>query len=169
MMVLSALLLAASAALAAPDPMLRQLDPLQGPLRCSGTAYANPMSPQHATSGEVTTKWEMDGYWLAFTYAEKKTTNNPMPFRVSGFFGYDPEIKKLVMGGVDSTGGYSTEQSDGWNGDTIVFTGPWHMSGQTMNSRDTFTKKGSKELMHTGEVEQNGQWVKAVEETCVRK
>lgn len=105
---------------------------------------------------------------MAFDYAESKSAANPMPFHVAGYFGYDAEQKKLVLGGVDNTGGYSTESSDGWDGDTIVFTGPWHMGGMTMNSRDTF-RKTAKGLAHTGEVEQNGQWVKSVEETCVKK
>lgn len=53
---LAALLFAASAAFAKPDPMLRQLDSFAGTFRCSGTAFANPMAPQHATAGAVMMK-----------------------------------------------------------------------------------------------------------------
>ena len=152
-----------------PDPALRQLDPFAGRLRCSGTAFASPMSPQHATTGEVNAKWDLGGYWLPFTYAEKKGAANPMPFTVSGFFGYDAEGKKLLMGSVDNMGGYSTESASGWDGDTIVFVGPWHMSGQTVNARDTFRKIGNKQLWHRAEIEQDGNWVTLGEETCTRK
>ena len=152
----------------APASKLRQLDALSGNLRCSGTAFASPMAPQHPTSAEVTTKWELDGQWLAFTYAEKKTSDNAMPFRVSGYMGYDPEMGKLVIGTVDNMGGYSTAASDGWDGDSIVFTGPWHMATQTVTGRDTFTRKGA-QLLHTGEIEMDGKWVKLGEETCMKK
>lgn len=162
------LLLLTMTAAAGPDPKVRQLEPLAGPFHCSGTAFASPIAPQHATTGEVTTRWDLDGNWLAFTYAEKKTAGNPGAFRVSGFFGYDPQLGKFVIGGFDNMGGYSTASSDGWNGDTIVFTGPWHMGTQTVTSRDTFIRKGDR-LWHSGELEQDGKWVKMGEETCTKK
>ena len=145
--------------------MLRQLDFLAGKWRCSGTAFAMADMPEHATSAEVTSAWDASGYWLALTYAEKKTADNAKPFRYTGFFGYDPEIKKLVVGGVDNMGGYSTGASDGWSGDALVFSGPWHMHGMTANSRDTFRKLANGRMSHTGEIEQNGKWIKLGEET----
>ncbi len=155
--------------LAAPDPKLRELDFLVGSFRCTGTAFASPMAPQHATSAEVTSKWENGGYWLAATYAEKKTADNAMPFRFTGYFGYDAEMKKLVVGGVDNMGGYSTGASDGISGDAIVFSGPWHMNGMTANSRDTFRNLGGGKISHTGEIEMDGKWMKMGEETCTKK
>ena len=151
-----------------PDPMLKQLEFFTGKWQCSGRAEASPMAPAHATQAEVNAKWGLGGYWVPVTYAEKKTAENPMPFTFTGFFGYDKEMKKFVVGGVDSMGGYSTGASDGWNGDTMVFVGPWHMNGMTANARDTFTKNGNK-LMHTNEVEMDGKWMKMSEETCTRQ
>ena len=162
-------LLLTLAATAEPDPKLRQLDSMAGTWRCSGTAFASPMAPQHATTAEVTSKWDLGGQWLAFNYVEQKSAENPMPFRTTGFMGYDPELKKLVVGGVDNMGGYSTAASDGWAGDTLVFTGPWHMGTQTVTGRDTFTRKGDRELGHAFEMEQDGKWVKLSEESCTRK
>ena len=155
--------------LAAPDPMIHQLDAFPGTWRCSGTAYATPMAPQHPTTGEVTMKWDLDGHWLPFSYAEQKTAANATPFRVTGYFGYDAETKKLVLGSVDNMGGYSTAASDGWKGNDLVFTGPWHMGTMTVTGRDTFRKTGAKEMLHIAEIEQNGAMVKVAEETCMRK
>ena len=169
MLVLGLMIVGALAAYGdAPDPMLRQLDFLAGSWRCSGTAFASPDSPQHATMGEVTGKWGLDGHWLPFEYAEKKTAANGNPMRVSGYFGYDAERKVLVLGSVDNTGGYTTADSNGWNGDSIAFTGPWHTGGGTVNGRDPFRKSGSA-LMHVFEIEQNGAMVKVAEEKCTRK
>lgn len=147
---------------------LRQLDPLIGKFQCKGMAFASPMGPEHATVASVDVKWILGGQWAQFTYGEKKTTANPKPFTVTGFFGYDAEQKKYVSNGVDSMGGYGTSAADGWNGDEMVFVGPYHAGGMTMNGRDTFTKVGTNELKHMYEVEQNGSWQKMSQETCTR-
>ena len=114
-------------------------------------------------------QWDLDGHWLPFTYAEKKTADNPMPFMVRGYFGFDPQMNKLVLFGVENSGGYSVASSDGWDGDTLAFVGPWHMGKETMNGRDTFTRKGDRELRHSAEIEQDGKWVKLSDESCTRK
>lgn len=170
-----ALTLVATAAVAkqhsekmAADPM-RGLDPLVGKWQCMGTAYKTPWFPEHPTMGDVSQEWILDGKWLAFTYAEKKTAQNPMPFTATGFFGYDPEVKMYVVGGVDSTGGYSTGASSGWVGDVMAFEGPWHIGGMTAKARDTFTKKSANEVTHKGELEYEGKWMTLSEETCTRK
>lgn len=153
----------------APDPMLRQLDYLGGNWSCRGTAFASPFGPEHATRGMVTTQWMLNNRWLSFRYAEEKSKSNATPFSVAGFMGYDPERKKLVIGGVDSMGGYSTEESIGWEGDRIVFEGPNHMGTMTATGRDTFMRMSKDEMMHTFEVMTNGSWQKAAQETCTRK
>jgi hypothetical protein len=158
-----------SVALADPDPKLRELDFLAGSWACTGTAFATPDMPQRATSAELTSQWDESGYWLSATYAEKRTVENAKPFRFTGFFGYDAEVKKLIVGGVDNNGGYSTGASDGMSGDAIVFSGPWHMNGMTLNSRDTFRNLGKGKISHTGEIEMNGKWMKIGEETCTKK
>src|SRR5687767_1489197 len=104
---LLALFALSAAAQPAPDPMLRQLDWFAHDYRCTGIAYANPMAPEHATRADVTGAWMLDGRWVRFSYTEKKTSENPKPFTVTGYMGYDAEIKKLVIGAVDVTGGYA--------------------------------------------------------------
>ena len=148
------------------NPM-KQLEPLAGTWQCKGIAYATPWFPEHATTAEVTQKWVMDGKWMAYHYAEKKTAENPMPFAASGYFGYDPESQMYVVSGVDSTGGYASGTSNGWNGDALVFEGPWHIGGMTAKARDTFTRKGN-EITHLGELEHDGKWMKMGQETCTK-
>jgi hypothetical protein len=98
----------------------------------------------------------------------EKTEQNPTPFTATGFFGYDPETRMYVVGGVDSTGGYSTGAGNGWVGDVLTFEGPWHIGGMTAKARDTFTKKGA-DIVHMGELEYNGAWMKLSQETCSKK
>jgi hypothetical protein len=168
-MVVFLLVFAATAAFSAqPDPSVAPLGYFVGKWQCSGTAFAMEKMPEHATSGWVTASWALNGHWVAFTYAETKSAANAHPFSISGFMGYDAQQKAFVMGGADSMGGYSTEAGP-WQGNTLTFTGPWHMNGMTMNSRDTFMKKSESQMTHTGEIEQGGKWMKAVQETCNRQ
>jgi hypothetical protein len=166
-MVVVCLFVVATSVFAA-DPMLRQLDYFAGQWKCSGVAFANPMAPEHATAATVKANWMMGGQWLAFTYAEKKTGVNPMPYSVSGFFGIDGHDKTLIIGAVDSMGGYNTGASKGWDGMTVTFDGPWHMTDGTVAGRDVFVKKSEKQMMHTALAEMDGKWVKLAEETCTR-
>ncbi|PYQ27115.1 MAG: hypothetical protein DMF56_21375 [Acidobacteria bacterium] len=159
------LVVAGSALAMDPNPNLKQLAPFAKNYKCSGTAFANEMSPEHPTSASVMGDWTLDGMWVRFSYIETKTAKNSMPAGVRGFFGYDPEMKKFVLGGVDNMGGYSGGHSDGWSGDSIVFEGPWHLGSQTVQARDTFTKT-AKGLHHTGEMMMDGKWMKYGEEDC---
>jgi hypothetical protein len=42
------------------------------------------------------------------------------------------------------------------------------MGTMTANGRDTFTRTSERELMHTGEVEMDGKWVKYTHESCTK-
>jgi hypothetical protein len=167
-------LFAATAALAnshtemKPSDKLRDLDYFGGNWSCKGMAMASPMAPEHPTEGTVMAKWEGGNYWLGFTYAETKTAKNPMPFWVKGFFGWDLEQQKFVIGGVDNMGGYSTSASAGWVGDTITFEGPWHMMGMTVTGRDMFVKKSATSMTHSAWIDDKGTWTKLDEENCTK-
>lgn len=159
--------LAATAAFAQkPSPELRKVDYLAGTWSCTGKALASDFGPEHATKATVVAKWILGDYWLNINYNEEKTKANPMPYHVSVFLGWDEELKKFVLGGVDDMGAYETEQSAGWDGDKFVLEGPVHMGGMTMKTRDVFTKVSAKELMHYSELEMKGAWKKMDEETC---
>jgi hypothetical protein len=167
LVLLSLVVLAGQAMAMEPDPILKQqLGFLARNFDCKGIAYASPMAPEHPTQATVTAAWTLGGYWAGFTYAEKKTAQNPMPFAVRGVMGYDPQAKKLVMGSADNMGGYTSAASDGWNGDALVFVGPWHMGTQTVSGRDTFMKKSATEMTHKAEIEADGKWMTLGQETC---
>lgn len=163
-----ALAMAGSALAMDPSPELKKLEAFAHNYDCTGIAYASPMAPEHPTQAKVTGAWTLDGNWVAFSYIETKTAKNPMPMGVRGFWGYDPAMKKFILGGVDNMGGYSTGNTDGWNGDSFVVEGPWHMGPQTVKARDTFTMMGPNKMTHVGEMEMDGKWVAYGKETCTR-
>ncbi len=146
---------------------LAQLDFFQGTWSCTGKTFANPMGPEHPTTATVHGAKAVGDMWLHISYDENKTAANPTPYHVGVYMGYDSGGKKFVEGCVDNFGGYCTQSSSGWTGDTMVFEGTADGTGPTFNVRDTFVKKGVSELTHSGEMQgENKQWSKTDEESC---
>jgi hypothetical protein len=161
------LALAATSAFAAPKR--DDLKYFAGTWKCTGMDFASEMGPEHPNAASVTLKWTLNDQWLDIHYAEMKTAKNAHPFAVNAYWGYDQGSSKLVSGYVDNMGGYGTSQSDGWQGDTLIFAGPMHMGAMTLNSRDVFTKKGANAVLHSAEMQdKSGGWKKMTEETCKR-
>jgi len=164
--IVTLLLAAATAAFAAEQSPLRQLDYFKGTWMCKGTAFAMPDAPEHAVSGKLMSKWIMNGAWLQFNYDGAKTKADPKPLSAAGFMGWDAEKKDFVMGTVCSDGCFSSESSPGWEDDAMIYNGPNHMGGMTMNGRDEFHKISNTELKYVYQIETNGNWQKVMEETC---
>ncbi|MCU1350673.1 MAG: hypothetical protein JWO56_3703 [Acidobacteria bacterium] len=148
---------------------LPELQYFAGNWDSTGTGFASPGMPEHPTKGKAVGGWTLSNQWLAISYDEMKTPANAHPVMARLFLGYDPEQNKLVSGAVDNMGGYSTGTSDGWMGSVLTFDGPLHSGGMTAKSRETFTKKSAKELVHSSSMEMNGKWQKLDEETCWKK
>jgi hypothetical protein len=165
-MVAVVLCLITVAAFGQSNPKLKELDAFAGTWQCTGTAFASPMGPEHPTTATVHGTWVLGGAWMEIQYTEAKSPKNPHPVDVRLFMGYDAQPKALVSGTVDNMGGYSTAQSPGWQNDKLIFSGPSHGGGGTMTGRDTFTRVGKSEMLHDGEIEMKGKWVKINHEIC---
>lgn len=172
---LAALTLAAAPLLAeepkmeAPKPPaeLSQIAFFKGSWTCAGTGFASPFGPEHATTATVKGGNAVGGMWIHLTYDEAKSAANPNPVHAAMYMGYDAGLKTFVLGCVDSFGGYCTQTSKGWSGDSLVFEGTGTFGGQKSGVRDSFLKKGPAELVHTGEMQgPDGKWMKLDEETC---
>lgn len=146
---------------------MKQYDYFLGTWRCSGKTFASPMGPQHATTATVHANKAVGGRWVRLTYDEKKTAANPAPYHIGVYLGYDSAKKVFVENCHDSFGGYCTQTGSGWSGDTLTFEGMEQGMEDAGMVRDTFMKKGAKELMHTGEIQgPDKKWMKTDEETC---
>ena len=144
-----------------------QLDFFLGNWSCAGKAFANEMGPEHATAATVHAVKAAGDRWVHIAYDEKKTAANAQPYHVGVYMGYDAGKKQFVESCVDNLGGYCTQSSAGWNGDSLVFEGSANGSGQTFAVRDTFTKEGTRQLTHRGEMQgADKQWTKTDEESC---
>ena len=148
-----------------PDPKSKELQWFVGSWQCTGKSWG--MGKELPTKANVVVAWTLNGFWLQTKYVETKTEKNVYPIAATLLWSYDAGQKQFVSGSVDNTGGYSTEASDGWKGDTLTWSGAGHgmMPG---NVRETFLKKSANELVHTGETETKGAWMKTDEERCKR-
>jgi hypothetical protein len=146
---------------------LAQLAFFEGTWSCTGTAFASPMGPEHATAATVHGNKAVGDMWIHISYDEKKTAANPTPYHVGVYMGFDAGKKSFVEGCVDNFGGYCTQNSPGWNGDTMIFEGEGNGDGKKFGVRDTFVKKGANGLTHSGEMQgDDKKWTKTDEETC---
>lgn len=167
------LVLCLGAALAAqqgppkPAAEMAQLAFLDGNWTCTGKMFETPMGPAGDMTTSAMIRKDLNGHFQTGTV--KGTSKVLPPFEGRFHATYDPGKKQFVMLWVDNMGGYAQSTSSGWNGDTLVYEGEGHMGGQTMKSRDTFTKKGPAAMQHTWDVEVNGKWVQAGDETCTKK
>ena len=137
----------------APPAELSQLAFFEGNWTCTGTTYANPMGPEHATVAKVKGTKAVGGAWVHVAYDEEKTAANPTPYHAGVFFGYDAAKKTFVQLCADSFGSYCTQTSSGWKNDEMVFEGNSTMDGNAVPARDHFTRKGANELVHSSEMQ----------------
>jgi hypothetical protein len=149
-----------------PNPALDQIKYFAGTWSCTGMAWVD--GKEHNTTGKVTMAWDLDNFFMDLRYQERKTAANPHPITAVEHWGYSDELKRLIAGQVDSMGGYGTQSSAGWEGDSMVWTGDSHTMGMKVPTRDTFVRKGVDEVTHLGESQMNGSWVKQDQETCKR-
>jgi len=152
----------------APKPAaeLDQLKMFEATWRCEGKQPAGPMGPEQDYKSTFKGKKDVDSFWISFEYGQKKSKAHPMPIMAKGYIGYDPAAKRYVSMGVDNMGGSVTESSPGWEADKLTFTGDGQMGGQKISFRETYTKKGDKEMIWSGEMKMGKDWIPVGTDTC---
>jgi Protein of unknown function (DUF1579) len=150
-----------------PAPEMSQLAFMNGSWSCEGKMIETPMNPAGPATSTVEIETGLNGFWQT---GQVKAAPAGMP-AFEGHFAttYDPGRKQFVMLWIDSMGGRSESTSPGWKGDTMAYQGTAHMGAQTMGTRDTFKKNGDGSMGHGWEVQADGKWMPAGEETCRKK
>lgn len=149
-----------------PSVEMAQLSFMAGSWTCSGKTFETPMGPAGPMTSTADIRQDLGGHFQSGTI--KGTATGMPPFEGRFHTTYDPGKKQFVMLWVDNMGGYAQTTSSGWKGDTMVYEGQGNMAGQTISSRDTFTKSAAG-MKHTWEIQVNGKWTPAGEETCQKK
>jgi hypothetical protein len=163
------LLIAASArAQLAPSPKVGELKSFVGTWHCSGTAFAYFGQPPHPTKATIVVQPVLNDFWLDINFTEEATPQNPHPNSGKVHWGWDDGLQRYTGYSIDSSGGINSIESDGWQGNTIVWRGTERIAGQTFSTRDTFTRERINEFLHVGEAEIGGVWQKVDQESCRR-
>jgi hypothetical protein len=152
----------------APKPAaeLDQLKYFEGSWRCDGKQPAGPFGPEHPYKSSFKMKKDVDNFWIALEYDQKKSKLHPTPIKAKGYVGFDSVGKKFVTIGVDNTGGWISESSTGWEGDKLVFAGEGSMMGQKVSFRETYTKKGDKAFNWMGEMKMGKDFIPVGSDDC---
>jgi hypothetical protein len=152
-----------------PAPELEQnMKYFDGNWRCEGKAPAGPMGPEHAYKSTFKMKKDLDGFFYAAEYEQKKSKDNPTPVHAKGFITWESASKKLLFLGIDNAGGSVTETSPGWEGDKLVAAGEGMAMGQKIGFRETYTKKTEKEMTSQVEFKLGKDWMVIGTDTCKR-
>ncbi len=149
-----------------PAPELDQLKMFEATWKCEGKQPAGPMGPEQDYKSTFKGKKDVESFWISFEYSQKKSKAHAMPIIAKGYLGFDPAAKKYVTLGVDNMGGSVTESSPGWEADKLTFTGDGQMGGQKISFRETYTKKGDKEMIWSGEMKMGKDWIPVGTDTC---
>lgn len=150
-----------------PAAEMSQLVYFDGTWTCSGKMFESPMGPAGEMKGNVVIRKDLGGHFQ--TGIIKGSSANMPPFEGRFSATYDTGMKQFVMMWADNMGGWSQTTSSGWKGDVFIYEGDSHMGGQTMKSRDTFTKSGAASMKHMWEAQVAGKWMTVGEETCTKK
>jgi hypothetical protein len=141
---------------------------MSGKWKCSGKGFAGPAGPEHKTEATMNWKLDLDKFWLEGTYEEKKTKDNPHPFKLVEYRSFDASQKKWVSVGVDNMGMWA--QGTGEMADKQM---KWDMKangmGMTMPMHVTAEMKSPKELHISGEMSMDGKEFKPMFESSCKK
>jgi len=159
-----------SAALAQPQPSpkIAELQTFVGLWRCSGATIATAAAPAHPTRAWINVIMTLRDFSVDIDYSEDRTSQNPHPNAGKVHWGWDEGTQKYTGYAIDNSGGINSLESDGFQGNTIVWRGMERIAGAAFPTRDTFTKKNATEIDHTGEAFLNGVWVQLDQESCRR-
>jgi hypothetical protein len=151
---------------AAPPAQMDQLKAFLGTWTCSGNQGDSLFGSAHPVQSAVTGKADLGGFWVQVRFEEQKTAENDHPATGVYSYSYNPTAKQFVAIWTDSLGGWGTQTSAGWLGDTLVLVGDYDVAGQKIGARDTFQRTSAGIVSHLSELQVQGQWIKLQNEFC---
>jgi hypothetical protein len=131
-----------------PPEELQQLKDMIGTWKCEGrmTMAGHEMKDRST----VTFSWDLDRFVVASSMQSPKSKENPDGYKGKFVYGYDGAAKELVAMGADNMGGLYTSRSKGWDGDKMEWTGKARVMGMELDTRETITRRGPREVQISG-------------------
>jgi uncharacterized protein DUF1579 len=141
---------------------------MSGKWKCAGKDEGSPMMPPHKVEGTLTWKADLDKYWIVGSYEEKKTKENPHPFRFTEYRNFDTTTKKWTSVMIDNMGMYSTGTGEG-DAKMVKWDLKSQGMGMTMPMHMTEEAKSPKEVSVKGEGAPDGTNFKPMFEVTCKK
>lgn len=143
---------------------------LLGVWDCQGTAAGSHLGAGHAIRSTFELTTGVGGMWIVLRCLEARTPENPDAIEVINHWGLDRTTGRFVRTFHASTGAWGTGHSDGFAGDTLVWSGEIHQSdGRTLPYRQTITRTGPDALREEFAVLEDGSWRVRGELACRRR
>jgi hypothetical protein len=141
---------------------------MAGKWKCAGKDEGSPMAPAHKIEATMTWKPDLDKFWIVGTYEEKKTKENPHPFKFFEYRTYDATTKKWASVMVDNVGMFSmgTGESDG---KVTKWDSKSNGMGMSVAMRITDEMKSAKEVHVSGEAAMDGTNFKPMFDVTCKK
>jgi hypothetical protein len=147
---------------------MAQLGIFTGAWSCFGRQNDSVFGSAHPIDTLQVSTTDLGGFWLIMRYTELRTGDNDHP--ATGVYTYGFDGKQYTATWNDSLGGFGTQTSPGWQGNKLVLTGDYTVDGQKIPARDTFEQASSVQVVHTAELQVNGnQWITLQSETCSKQ
>jgi Protein of unknown function (DUF1579) len=150
-----------------PAPQMAQLNAFTGTWSCFGNQADSVFGTEHPIDTLQVGTVELGGFWVVVRYTELLTGDNEDPSTGTYTYGYDG--KQFMATWVDNFGGWGTQTSPGWEGNKLVLVGDYNSNGQKIPARDTFEQASTNQIVHTSELQANGDWVTLQSETCSKQ
>jgi hypothetical protein len=139
---------------------------MTGTWKCTGKVLAHMGHPERAMTATMKWKADHDGYWLTGVYEEKKSKDNPRPYKFTEHRSYDAGKQRWVALSVDNMGGVGIMMAAGGTG-AMKWEGKSEIGGMTLFGRGTEELVSAREVKISGEMSQDGKtWTQAYEATC---
>jgi hypothetical protein len=153
-----------------PAPEMSQLKFFVGTFKCKGDALPSAVNPSGRRPIErtITSKMDLDDFFLFMRMDDEKTTENPSPIRGNWQLIYDGAERNFVAIWTDNLGRWFPSTSAGWKNDVITFIGRFTLNEKTGVVRDVFTKKNEQEMVMTVDLQSGSSWVPLLELSCRR-
>lgn len=123
--------------------------------------------PEKASVATIKWKKDADGFWITGVYEEKKTKENPTPYKFTQHRAFDAAANKWVATSIDNMGGVSMSQTTSVVDGKMTWEGKSTMGGQTVWGRSIEETVSAKEIKLTGDISVDGKnWTPVYEMVC---
>jgi hypothetical protein len=150
-----------------PPEEMEELRDVLGTWKCEGTLSKTMGGPAQKTASTLEIHPDLRGFWLSGKDVRDKVLNPPGEERLF-FWSFDPVMHQYVGGWLNSSGGWSTQTSFGWQNEQLVMFGHVTAEGNRTEGREIFKRPVDGSFTRVYDIlnPANNEWTRMAEGTC---